>query len=73
MSSTDRSKISEKPEQSSNTVIEIKISIPPVLGGSIGTLLDGLGNAAKELAKVGRSFISTEEKEPSKMRRIEIK
>lgn len=74
MSATDSSKANNgKGEQQNNAVIEIKISIPPLFGGNISSLFDDFAKAAKELAKVGRTFIGNEEKEPVKMRKIEIK
>ncbi|AKA48784.1 hypothetical protein IX51_06345 [uncultured archaeon] len=74
MSTSDQKQGSNEKQNSQNsTVIEIKISIPPFLGGNVGSLFDHLGQAAKELAKAGRSFISAENQQPVKMRKIEIK
>ncbi len=63
----------EKGNEQNNAVIEIRISIPPLFGGSFGSILENFGKAAMEVAKVGRSFVSSDSSESPKMRKIEIK
>ena len=63
----------DKGNEQNNAVIEIRISIPPLFGGNIGSILDNFGKAAKEVARVGRSFVVSDNSESPKMRKIEIK
>lgn len=73
MSSTDNKNDSKDKQESQNAVIEIRISIPPLFGGDVGSFIDHMGKAARELVKAGRSFIVTEPAKSSKMKKIEIK
>lgn len=59
--------------QNNSTVIEIKVTIPPILSGNLGGFLEHMGKAAREVAKAGRTFISSDDNKPVKMRKIEIK
>lgn len=56
-----------------NLVIELKISIPPIIDTNISETFDHLKKAAEELLKVGRSFMEKEEKPAKKLKKIEIK
>lgn len=71
MSSTDKSK--EENNGSQNAVIEIRISIPPLFRGGLGSILDNLGKAAGELTKAGRSMLNQDDPGQKKVRKIEIK
>lgn len=65
----------DKGNEQKNAVIEVKISIPPLFGGNIGSILQDFGKAAMEVARAGRAMVGSapDGEESPKMRKIEIK
>lgn len=56
-----------------NLVIELKITVPPLIDANFSETFNHLRKAAEELLKVGRSFVEQDEKPAKKLKKIEIK
>lgn len=62
-----------KKKESENIVIEIKISIPPMIRTNLSETFDHLKKASEELLNVGKSVLGKKEEPKTKLKKIEVK